>query len=85
MFYFEREPFEGRFVEATCVDVSTEWVPLFDITIKADVQGRVVETINGVRGYTALQELARSRGWEATTAELIQVDVAAEEGAERPQ
>jgi hypothetical protein len=86
MYYVEREPFQGRFVEATCVDVSTDWVPLFDIKIKdSNARGRIVETINGVRGYTALQELVQSRGWEPTTAELIQVDTAAEEGRERPE
>jgi hypothetical protein len=64
MYYVERGPFKVRYVEATCVDVSTDWVPLFEIKIKDTVGGRFVETIDGVRGYTALQELARSRGWE---------------------
>jgi hypothetical protein len=62
LYYLDRRTLAR--VEAACVDVSTDWVPLFDIEIKDHEEGRIVETIRGVRGYTALRELVRSRGWE---------------------
>jgi hypothetical protein len=60
MYY--RDP-RGRRVEAVCVDVSTDWVPLFDIEIKERDEDRVVESISRIRGYTALRGLAASRSW----------------------
>jgi hypothetical protein len=50
------------FVDATCVDVSTDWVPLFDVEVVA--HGEIVESHRRVRGFTELDELAASRGWK---------------------
>jgi hypothetical protein len=54
----------GRRVEAICVDVSTDWVPLYDIEVKEPDKSKIVESISHVRGYTALRELVVARGWE---------------------
>ena len=54
-----------QFVEATCVDVSTDWVPLFDVEVIVD--GEVMESHRAVRGFTELDELAASRGWVRKT------------------
>jgi hypothetical protein len=51
----------GRPVRASCVDVSTDWVPLFDVEVMD--YGEVVESHKAIRGYTALKDLAQSRGW----------------------
>jgi hypothetical protein len=51
-----------RRIYASCVDVSTDWVALFDVEV-VDRGDKVVESYRGVRGYTALHELAESRGW----------------------
>jgi hypothetical protein len=51
----------GRPVEASCVDVSTDWVPLFDVEVID--HGEVLASYKGIRGYTALKDLVESRGW----------------------
>jgi hypothetical protein len=58
----------GRSIEASCVDVSTDWVPLFDVEVSRG--GEVVESHKGIRGYTALSELVESRGWRKRTQRL---------------
>ena len=72
----------GRRVEAVCVDVSTDWVSLFDIEVID--RGEVVETHRGVRGYTALNELAQTRGWTKRQRFQLWKDAAAQWGKEPP-
>jgi hypothetical protein len=86
MYYVERAPFKVRFVEVTCVDISTDWVPLFDVKIQDNDEVRFVETIDRVRGYTGLQELIRSRGWERRKlGNYMPSEAAAPEGADTPR
>jgi hypothetical protein len=75
---------DSRFrpVEVSCVDVSTDWVPLFDV--KVTDHGEVVESYQGVRGYTALKELVESRGWAKRDQMQYWKDAAAQEGTEPP-
>jgi hypothetical protein len=61
---------ENLSVDATCVDVSTDWVPLFDVEVVA--RGEVVESHGGLRGFTELEDLAASRGWVRRVADPLQ-------------
>jgi hypothetical protein len=53
---------QGRFVNVTCYDVATDWVPLYDAQVVKS--GEVVEYIDNIRGFTGVMALARGRGWE---------------------
>ena len=64
------------------MDVSTDWVSLFDIEVID--RGEVVETHRGVRGYTALNELAQTRGWTKRQRFQLWKDAAAQWGKEPP-
>jgi hypothetical protein len=72
----------SRAVEASCVDVATDWVPLFDVEVVDN--GEVVESYTGIRGYTALNELVQSRGWVKRPQMQYHKDAAAHEGNAPP-
>jgi hypothetical protein len=80
MYYLDSR---GRPVEASCVDVSTDWVPLFDVEVID--QGEVVESYRGIRGYTALKDLVQSRGWiKGDQAQYWEDAAAGRKGSEPP-
>jgi hypothetical protein len=54
---------QGRFINVTCYDVATDWVPLYDAEVVE--RGEVVESIDNIRGFTGVMALARARRWES--------------------
>jgi hypothetical protein len=67
-------------VRVRCVDVSTDWVPLFEAEV-FDGAHRI-EHHQGLRGYTALTALAESRQWTKRLQGSFSPPIGAE-GAER--
>lgn len=53
---------QRRFIDVTCYNVATDWVPLYDAEVVD--RGEVIEHIDNIRGFTGVMALARGRRWE---------------------